>query len=120
MNTQYSVEEIFNENSKMCNHILKLSKINNPELWKKFGKPHISIWVGDNVSSANHLFHLEWGNNRQSISVAFHYKDVNKSLKQFKEERRKHIKYLKKLGIYKKTTDVPVLGQKDIYPKNRA
>lgn len=98
----YSIEKIFHENKKMCNHILRLSKINNPKLWKKFGKPYISIYIGNNTKNPNHSFNLEWGNNKETVQVNFHYQEANKSLNQFKDEITKRINKLKKAGIYKK------------------
>ena len=102
MKTKISVEETFNECRKLCNHILKLSKINNPNLWKKCGKPHIAIWA-DLKNKKYDSFRIAFSTSSSSeTSVHFSVSDVKMSIKQFKEKCQKHSKHLKKLGIYKK------------------
>lgn len=103
MKKEKSVEKTFNELSKLCKHILKLSKINTPNLWKSYGKPHIAIFIGDNIKNNHHLFNLEWTskNGKEVVTTAFYYKDASKSIAQFKREwemRDKHYHVIPRTG----------------------
>ena len=73
----------------LCKNVLKLSKINNPDLWKKYGKPHIAIWVelekNKKLKKYIDSFKVSWADSiRNEHYVFFSMDDAQMNVKEFR------------------------------------